>query len=88
MISDILVRADPHYRIRVVPDDPENDDKPSLYSTQELYDGVYKRIGIPIVFDYTMKKPFTVVCRYTNSSIKRFIAFDKMLPSENSNYTD
>ena len=30
----------------------ENDDKPSLYSTQELYDGVYKRIGIPIVFDY------------------------------------
>ena len=30
----------------------ENDDKTSLYSTQELYDGVYKRIGIPIVFDY------------------------------------
>ena len=30
----------------------ENDDKVSLYSTQELYDGVYRRIGIPIVFDY------------------------------------
>jgi UV DNA damage endonuclease len=30
----------------------ENDDKESLYSTKELYDGVYKRIGIPIVFDY------------------------------------
>ena len=30
----------------------ENDDKPSLYSTKELYEGVYKRIGIPIVFDY------------------------------------
>jgi UV DNA damage endonuclease len=30
----------------------ENDDKASLYSTRELYDGVYKRIGIPIVFDY------------------------------------
>ena len=30
----------------------ENDDKPSLYSTEELYEGVYKRIGIPIVFDY------------------------------------
>ena len=30
----------------------ENDDKASLYSTKELYDGVYKRIGIPIVFDY------------------------------------
>ena len=30
----------------------ENDDKPSLYSTKELYEGVYERIGIPIVFDY------------------------------------
>ena len=30
----------------------ENDDKASLYSTKELYDGVYKNIGIPIVFDY------------------------------------
>ncbi len=30
----------------------ENDDKTSLYSTLELYEGVYKRIGIPIVFDY------------------------------------
>jgi len=23
-----------------------------MYSVQDLYDGVYKRIGIPIVFDY------------------------------------
>ena len=30
----------------------ENDDKESLYSTQELYDGVFKQIGIPIVHDY------------------------------------
>ena len=30
----------------------ENDDKASMYSVQDLYDGVYKRIGIPIVFDY------------------------------------
>tara|TARA_B100000900_G_scaffold12397_1_gene9994 strand:+ start:8722 stop:9678 length:957 start_codon:yes stop_codon:yes gene_type:complete len=30
----------------------ENDDRPSLYSTQELYDGVYSRTDIPIVFDY------------------------------------
>lgn len=30
----------------------ENDDKTSLYSTLELYEGVYKRIGTPIVFDY------------------------------------
>lgn len=30
----------------------ENDDKSSLYDTQELYDMIYKRIGTPIVFDY------------------------------------
>ena len=30
----------------------ENDDKASMYSVQDLYDGVYKKIGIPIVFDY------------------------------------
>ena len=29
----------------------ENDDKESLYSTQELYEGVYKVIGVPIVHD-------------------------------------
>tara|TARA_R110001592_G_scaffold45053_10_gene144286 strand:- start:823 stop:1827 length:1005 start_codon:yes stop_codon:yes gene_type:complete len=30
----------------------ENDDKASMYSVQDLYDYVYKRVGIPIVFDY------------------------------------
>jgi UV DNA damage endonuclease len=30
----------------------ENDDKPSLFTTQELYDMIYKDIKIPIVFDY------------------------------------
>ena len=30
----------------------ENDDKASMYSVVDLYDGVYKVIGIPIVFDY------------------------------------
>ena len=30
----------------------ENDDKGALYSTHELYDGIYKKINIPIVFDY------------------------------------
>jgi len=30
----------------------ENDDKASLYSTQELYNLVHKHTGIPIVFDY------------------------------------
>jgi UV DNA damage endonuclease len=29
----------------------ENDDKPSMFSTKMLYDGVSKHIGIPIVFD-------------------------------------
>ena len=42
-------RLPDHVRSRLT---VENDDKASLYSTQELYDGVYKRIGIPIVFDY------------------------------------
>ena len=30
----------------------ENDDKDTMYSVQDLYDGVHKVIGIPIVFDY------------------------------------
>lgn len=30
----------------------ENDDKASLYSTKELYEGVFARTGVPIVFDY------------------------------------
>ena len=30
----------------------ENDDKASMYSVKELYDGVYSNIGVPIVFDY------------------------------------
>ena len=30
----------------------ENDDKASMYSVLDLYEGVYKVIGIPIVFDY------------------------------------
>jgi len=30
----------------------ENDDKASMYSVKDLYEGVYKVIGIPIVFDY------------------------------------
>jgi len=30
----------------------ENDDRGNLYSTVDLYEGVYKKIGIPIVFDF------------------------------------
>ena len=29
----------------------ENDDKPALYSTKMLVDGVSKRVGVPVVFD-------------------------------------
>ena len=29
----------------------ENDDRPNLYSVKMLYEGVYKRVGVPIVFD-------------------------------------
>jgi len=30
----------------------ENDDRETLYSVKELYNGIYKEINIPIVFDY------------------------------------
>lgn len=30
----------------------ENDDRENLYSVHDLYEGVYKKTGIPIVFDY------------------------------------
>ena len=29
----------------------ENDDKPNLYSTKMLYEGIYKRMGVPVVHD-------------------------------------
>ena len=30
----------------------ENDDKASMYSVKDLYEGIYKEVGVPIVFDY------------------------------------
>jgi len=30
----------------------ENDDKANMYSVKELYEGIYKQCGVPIVFDY------------------------------------
>ena len=30
----------------------ENDDRANLYSTKDLYEGVYRVVGVPIVFDY------------------------------------
>ena len=29
----------------------ENDDRPNLYSTKMLYEGIYKRMSVPVVFD-------------------------------------
>ncbi len=29
----------------------ENDDKPGMFSTKMLYDGAFKKVGVPIVFD-------------------------------------
>jgi UV DNA damage endonuclease len=42
-------RLDDNTRKRVV---VENDDKPSMYTVQDLYDGIHKQIGIPITFDF------------------------------------
>ena len=30
----------------------ENDDKANMYSVKELYEGIYKKCGVPIVFDF------------------------------------
>ena len=30
----------------------ENDDKPSLYNIEDLYNGIHSRLSIPIVLDY------------------------------------
>ena len=30
----------------------ENDDKENMYSVKELYEGIYKKCGVPIVFDF------------------------------------
>ena len=42
-----LLRDDTKKRLVV-----ENDDSPTEYSVKDLYEGVYKRIGTPITFDY------------------------------------
>ena len=42
-------KLDPNTQARLT---VENDDKENMYSVQELYNGVYKKCGVPIVFDY------------------------------------
>ena len=43
----LLLRDDTKKRLVI-----ENDDSPNEYSVKDLYEGVYKQIGIPITFDY------------------------------------
>ena len=42
-----LLRDDTKRRLVI-----ENDDSPNEYSVKDLYEGIYKSIGIPITFDY------------------------------------
>jgi len=42
-----LLRLDTRKRLVI-----ENDDSPNEYSVKDLYEGIYKSIGIPITFDY------------------------------------
>ena len=42
-------KLDPNTQARLT---VENDDKANMYSVKELYEGVYKKCGVPIVFDY------------------------------------
>ena len=42
-------RLEPNTQKRLV---VENDDKASMYSVKDLYEGIYKKIGVPITFDY------------------------------------
>jgi len=42
-----LLRSDTKKRLVI-----ENDDSPNEYSVKDLYEGIFKSIGIPITFDY------------------------------------
>jgi len=46
---DNFKRLSPNLRKRLT---IENDDRGSLYDTKDLYDMVYKKTGVPIVFDF------------------------------------
>jgi UV DNA damage endonuclease len=47
-VCEVSERLPPGVRSRLT---LENDDKIGMFSTKMLYEGVYKRVGIPIVFD-------------------------------------
>jgi len=47
--SDNYKKLSPSAQARLV---VENDDKASMYSVQDLYDGIHQLCGVPITFDY------------------------------------
>ena len=47
--SDNYQKLSPSAQARLV---VENDDKASMYSVQDLYDGIHQHCGVPITFDY------------------------------------
>jgi UV DNA damage endonuclease len=57
----------------------ENDDKPNMYTIADLWEGIYQRIGIPLVFDYhhhlchpggqTQEEALLLACRSWPASI-------------------
>jgi UV DNA damage endonuclease len=46
---DAWARLDDGSRLRLV---VENDDKASMYSVRDLYEGIWSHIGVPVTFDY------------------------------------
>lgn len=46
--NESVRRLSPNARARLT---VENDDRPNLFSVKELYEGVYKATGVPIVYD-------------------------------------
>ena len=73
----------------------ENDDKASLYSTKELHDEVYKRIGIPVVHDVHHHKFCTggiddeeamLTAAMTWGAVKPVIHYRSPVPSSTTMY--
>lgn len=63
----------------------ENDDKKNLFSTKDLYEGIHKKIGIPVVFDYlhhslcpgdlTEEEAVTLAAKTWPENIKQIVHF-------------
>jgi UV DNA damage endonuclease len=77
----------------------ENDDKVNMYSTKDLYNGVFLEIGIPIIFDYhhhrmcsgdlTEKEALTLAASTWSKEIKpltHYSSSKKLNEDSNSNH--